>query len=104
MSQPETRFKEKVQRRLKQVPELYCRKIQQQSIRGMPDLLIIYCGLAFTWELKTSTGRATRLQTYELDAISKAGGIARVVTPDNFEECLAELLAFYKPISYTKFK
>lgn len=89
---PETRFKMKVQSRLSSIKELWHVKIQQVALRGVPDMLICYRGKFFAWELKTTHGRVTDLQKYVLDNITKAGGIARVVTPDNLDECIEELL------------
>ena len=90
--QKETLFKEKVVKRLAKIPNLYCRKIQQVSIRGTLDLIICYRGKFFAWELKVGDNKPDNLQQYEISWIQEAGGIARVVTPDNFEESLKELL------------
>lgn len=90
--QAETVFKEKVQRKLKTVPNLWFSKIQQVAIRGTPDILICYCGRFFAWELKVGKGKASGLQEFNLARISEASGVARVVTPENFDECWSELM------------
>jgi hypothetical protein len=90
--QNETKFKMKVQSRLSQIPGVWHVKIQQVALRGVPDMLICYKGKFFAWELKTLKGRVSDLQRYVLNNITKAGGIARVVTPDNLDECIEELL------------
>ena len=90
--QPETRFKNRVAADLKAVPNIWFQKIQQLTIRGTPDYLICYRGKFFAWELKVGNNKATPLQAYNLDMISKAGGVARVVTPENYDECFKELL------------
>lgn len=91
--QEETKFKEKVQRRLKAVPNLWFVKIQQVALRGTPDILMCFKGRFIAWELKTDTGRLSGLQSFNLERIGASGGVARVVTPSNFEESLKELLS-----------
>lgn len=92
--QPETKFKMKVMNRLKTILDLYVVKIQQVSVRGIPDLIICYKGKFVAWELKVPPNKlkAGSLQEHNLNLISKAGGIAREVTPQNFEQSLKELL------------
>ena len=89
--QSETRFKIKVMKQLKSIPNLWVVKVAQKAVRGTPDLLICCKGRFVAWELKTGTS-TTKLQEYNLDLINKAGGIARVITPDNLEKGLQELL------------
>ena len=67
-------------------------KIQQVSIRGIPDLLGCYRGFLFAFELKVGSNKASPLQAHVIKEILNAGGIARVVTPENLEECIVELL------------
>lgn len=88
---PETRFKEKVQRRLKKLPLVWFVKIQQVAIRGIPDILICANGKFIAWELKVGNNNLTALQKYNIEMINKAHGIAREVTPENLEERLEEL-------------
>lgn len=88
----ETKFKEKVQRALREIPDLYCVKIQQVALRGVPDLLICYRGHFHAWELKTDKGKVEDLQAFVIEKINKAGGRARVVTPTTFKQALEELL------------
>lgn len=90
--QPEGRFKLKVQKRLREIPEIFFFKTQEVSVRGIPDVLICYRGMFYAWELKVNKNKATELQQHVLNNITKAGGIARVVTPDNLDECIEELL------------
>lgn len=89
--QPETRFKTKVVALLKQVDTLWLVKVQQVTIRGTPDILMCVRGKFVAWELKVGSNKASDLQQYTLDAITKAGGIARVVTPENLKESLEEI-------------
>lgn len=90
MKKPETKFKEKVIARLKEIPHLWYAKIQSVSIRGIPDLLICYKGNFVAWELKTDIGTPEALQEYTLNNIRKAGGAARIVTPSNVAEAFME--------------
>lgn len=89
---PETKFKIEVQKRLKEIPDLWVVKIQMVALRGIPDLLICYKGMLYAWELKTLKGVVEPLQQHVLNNINKAGGIARVVSPANLEECMEELV------------
>jgi hypothetical protein len=92
--QPETRFKLRVQKRLKLVPNLWQIKVQQVALRGIPDILICYKGHFIAWELKVPPNKVKQgsLQEYNLEMIKQAGGISREVTPENFEQCLKEIL------------
>lgn len=92
-------FQKYVKARLNAEPFLYHFTKEACAIRGIPDLIGCYKGRFFAWELKRSAKEASKttgriaLQRYTLKLICKAGGIGRIVHPDNFEECLAELLA-----------
>lgn len=90
--QKETAFKLKVVARLKLLDDIWVAKIQQVVIRGTPDLLICYKGHFVAWELKVGHNVASPLQQHQLDGIIKAKGIARVVTPENLDESIQELL------------
>lgn len=94
MKKKETRFKEKIQEKLKKIPGLWYAKVQNVSVRGIPDLIICFKGKFIAWELKTDQGEPDALQSYTLSNIIKASGIARVVSPKNvriaFEEDLEE--------------
>ncbi len=91
MKQPETKFKEKVLKKLRELDGLWCVKTQFVSIAGIPDIIGCYNGRFFAWELKTDKGRATKLQQYILKQIGKAGGITAVVSPKTFEKDLKNL-------------
>ncbi len=69
-------------------------KIQQVTLRGAPDIFMCYKSRFIAWELKVPPNKVKlgSLQAYHLKCINDAGGIAREVTPDNFEECLKEIL------------
>lgn len=89
--QPETKFKLEVYKRLKEIGACWFEKIQQRSIRGTPDILGCRKGKFFALELKTPTGRPTKLQWLKLKDIHQAGGLARLVTENNLEEVIEEL-------------
>jgi len=69
------------------------------SIRGLPDIVGLYKGRFFGWELKKSRHEANKhtgrivLQRYNLALIQKAGGIGELVHPDNFEQMYQNLLS-----------
>lgn len=95
----EKNFKKKVISVLKDIEDLYYFSKEAAAIRGIPDLIISYKGRFIAWELKRSKVAAGQwrdgheLQKYNLLKINKSGGIGRVVYPENFEECLEELLS-----------
>jgi hypothetical protein len=90
--QKETRLKIKVQARLRGYnPKVWYTKLQQKTKRGDPDLLLCANGILIAWELKTEKGKLSSLQKYTIGEIATAGGIARVVTPDNLDLAFEEL-------------
>lgn len=70
---------------------------------GIPDLLVCYCGLFLGIELKAPRGHPSDLQWYHLKEIDKAGGIAVLLYPKDFEQfkCLMKDIEHDElPISY----
>ena len=53
---------------------------------GVPDLLICCNGRFVAVEVKASTGKPSDLQLKKIRDIRKAGGVAFVLYPDQFEE------------------
>lgn len=53
---------------------------------GIPDLLACVNGRFVAVELKSSTGRPTELQKWNIEKIQESGGIGLVLYPDQFEE------------------
>lgn len=90
--QRETRFKIRVQERLKKLESkgLYHVKIQQVAVRGVPDILICAAGKFIAFELKVDS-KLDELQRFTLEKIRKAGGYAVVVTPENWDEIFDDL-------------
>lgn len=92
MKQPETVFKERVQRLLKEhFPDAWFFKSSERSIRGIPDIIGVHRGRFIALELKVGRNKADALQTYVISKIDGAGGFARVVTPVNLAEILDEM-------------
>lgn len=88
----ETTFKEKAQKRLNKLPNFWMCKNQPVAIRGIPDISFIVNGVGGVWELKKSGKEGPdALQLFNLRRAAKAGGIARLVSPENFDECFKEL-------------
>ena len=83
--QPETKFKIKVQKRLKEEfgPNAWVIKVQQLALLGVPDLLGCVNGHFFAFELKNRRKeKPSRLQAWCLQAIDRAEGIsAELFTP-----------------------
>ena len=53
---------------------------------GVPDILCCYKGKFIAIEVKAQKGRVSELQKYNIEQIQKAGGIAFVSRPSDFEE------------------
>lgn len=53
---------------------------------GTPDLICCHKSHFIGIELKAENGKPSPLQLYEIDAIKKAGGIAVVLKPSQWEE------------------
>lgn len=95
----EASFKIYVRTKLDRVPGLFYFVKEALALRGLADIYGCYNGKFFAWELKRSRQAAEwrrdghELQKYYLEQVAKCGGIARVVHPENFDECLQELLS-----------
>ncbi len=46
---------------------------------GVPDLLVVFHGVFFAFEVKSETGKPTKLQEIEMAKINKAGSIATII-------------------------
>ena len=53
---------------------------------GIPDLLVCFRGVFIGIELKAPKGKPSDLQWYNLKEIDKAGGIAILLYPQDFEQ------------------
>lgn len=91
-------FQKIVKKRLQSYSHIWHFTKEALALRGLPDIIGCVNGRLFAWELKRDRKEANKqtgrivLQRYILSQINKAGGIGRVVHPDNFEQCLQELL------------
>lgn len=94
----EKNFKKKVKSALQGINGMYFFVKEAAAIRGIPDIIGSYKGRFFAWELKRSEKVAHQwrdgheLQKYNINKINESGGIGRIVYPENFKECLEELL------------
>lgn len=88
---PETKFKERVQKDLAKLISCYSLKTQERARRGVPDLLICLKGRYVAIELKVDGETPTLLQTYVIQRIRAAGGIAFSSTPSQWDEHYAML-------------
>lgn len=57
----------------------YVVKVIQAAKAGVPDLLCCYRGQFVAMEVKTPSGRVSRLQEYNIEKILRAGGYGGVV-------------------------
>ena len=87
---PESRFKIKVLKRLKQIPNLWCLKVNLRTINGIPDILGCKDGKFFAIELKDGT-KLTKLQEHTIKNICDAGGFACEMNPQNMDDVLQKL-------------
>lgn len=60
---------------------------------GVPDLLCCVNGRFVGIEVKAENGRLSELQKYNLEEIRKAGGIAIVVKPSEFDRLKETLIS-----------
>ncbi len=60
--------------------------IQQVALCGDPDKILCIRGQYVALELKKLGGKGEKLQLYKLTRIRQAGGLAFVVSPENWEE------------------
>ena len=86
--QLESAFQRKVEKFLKRLGTVcWAEKIQQVGKRGTPDILVCLNGHFVALELKRHQGAFTsKLQVHKLNMISRAGGYAAKVYPENWEE------------------
>lgn len=90
MKKDETKFKERVQKDLKELNNTWYLKTHEVSIRGIPDFLLCVCGTFIAIELKRSEDAPrNKLQEWTLLSIGHAGGMSFIAYPDNWEETFA---------------
>lgn len=83
---PETKFRAaKVLPFLKKLKNTYFMAVQQQSFVGDPDYILCIHGRFVALELKAEGGKLRKLQEYKLGQVEKAGGVAIVASPSNWD-------------------
>ena len=80
---PETELKDKVLKDLRRLGA-YAVKIQQVSINGTADILACLNGRFIALELKSAEGKVSPIQTYNIKNVKKSGGLAYIVTPEDW--------------------
>lgn len=89
---PETAVKQWVRTQLQaHLPNVYVAFIHQSmySSKGIPDIIGCYRGVFFAIEVKTETGKTTKLQDIELAKIADADGISEVIYGKDKNKMLA---------------
>jgi hypothetical protein len=83
---PETLFKERIRPDLAAIPRTWFMKTQMLALLGIPDFILCINGYFVALELKKDfKSRTSKLQLYVLEKIVNAGGIAAVVSPENWD-------------------
>jgi hypothetical protein len=79
--------------KLKQLPNSWWCRVEQQSICGTPDTLGCIRGQMVAIEFKSSaTAKVTKLQEHTLNKISESQGLAIVAYPENWEHVFTALI------------
>jgi hypothetical protein len=81
---PESLFRKRVVKCLKDLPKTHIFSIQQSSLVGTPDLLLCVNGKFVALELKSFTTEAKGLQKYNLEKVEECGGIGITAYPENW--------------------
>ena len=68
----------KILKYLNSLPDCWAIKVISANQRGVPDILGCYRGRFIGLEVKSASGKPSKIQQVQLDAIKKAGGIAEV--------------------------
>lgn len=86
---PETLFKEKVKRGLRQLENCWHVKTHQKAVRGTPDILACINGRFVALELKkTQHEEPTELQKYNIAKIIRCKGIGLFPSPETWDKDL----------------
>lgn len=73
-------------------PEVWAWKISDKWFSGLPDIFLLHDGTAMFIELKTPTGKVSKIQEYTFNEIRKRG-LEVVICRDRkeVEKCLVSL-------------
>lgn len=93
---PETLFVSKIKHDLKQLPNSWFFKTQEQGRVGIPDIICCLNGYFIAIEAKVGKNKATAIQEHTIMEMVKAGAIAAIVTPEQWPSLLDSL----KKIAY----
>ena len=83
----EKNFENKVKQYLKSIDAYYFKVWGggfQQS--GIPDVVACKNGIFIGIEIKSSTGKPSELQKYNIKQINESGGVGIILFPEGFEE------------------
>lgn len=94
MKKDETKFKERVIKDLKALPNCHHFKISDRVTRGIPDFLVCLNGRFVALELKTGKGKLDALQELTIQKIVGSKGFALAVTPESWPEVYKHLKGF----------
>jgi hypothetical protein len=102
----ESTFKIKVIGFLKTLPKCWFFKVWGGGLQraGIPDIIGCLNGRFFALELKSDTGKPTRLQEYVLNLISKANGFVMIVYPEDYGKMVSALKKVAKSVTREKDK
>lgn len=87
MSGPEKTYELKIRRYLDDIGAWHLKTYSNGVQRaGVPDILACVNGRFFAIEVKSETGRVSRLQKWNIQRIREAGGIGIVSKPSQWNE------------------
>ena len=85
----ERHLQTKVLRYLKNIPDSFTMKLSDRWTSGYPDILFIYKGKAIFFELKSTKGKAIRLQLWTMEKLHNAGAETYIIkTMDELKKSL----------------
>ena len=89
----EKKFEIKVRAFLKSLPRQWHFKVFGNAFQqsGVPDLIGVLNGRFIALEVKSTTGKASKLQEVIISKLQAAGAYATVVSPNNWAEVQEEL-------------
>lgn len=77
----EKNIQRSIRKYLKSLPDCWNCKGDTRDRRGIPDIIVCFCGLFIAFEVKrTDKDEATKIQKYEIGMIKRANGLAFVVS------------------------